>query len=99
MTRKCFSCGATKGLKAIQLQECDCGKCDGFHNSSTCKSCYFSDMISCEMDCHSVDDCLKDATCENHKETLDRFTNWNNLNYHYKPKMTLSNISSQRRES
>ena len=86
MTKKCFSCSKTKGLKAIQLQDCDCGKCDGFHNSSVCKDCYFSEMISCDMDLHSVSDCKNDKTCENHIETMNRFEDWDKMNYHYKLK-------------
>lgn len=84
--KKCFGCGITKGLKAIQQTDCDCGKCQGFHNQSVCKDCYFSDMVSCDMDLHTINDCLKSPNCENHKDTLLRKDHWNELDYHYNPK-------------
>ena len=86
-----MSCGITKGLKSITLPDCDCGKCDGFHDKSVCKSCYFSeDMISCEMDSHSIQSCLTNESCDNHKETLLRKEHWNDLDYYYKPKKTVT---------
>ncbi len=89
--RKCFSCGATKGLKSITFPECDCGNCDGFHNKSVCKPCYFSedDFVGCEMDSHSIADCLTSTNCENHKDTVLRKEHWEELDYYYKPKKTI----------
>lgn len=85
--KKCFSCGATKALKSITFADCDCGKCDGFHNKSVCKSCYFSeDMVGCELDSHSITDCLTSETCPNHKDTVLRKERWDELDYYYKPK-------------
>ena len=86
MTRKCWNCGTTKGLKALTRPDCDCGKCDGWHNSSVCKSCYFSedDFMSCEMDGHSITACLEDVSCENHKDSILRKEHWDELDYNYK---------------
>lgn len=86
--KKCFSCGATKGLKSITFPDCDCGKCEGFHDKSVCKSCYFSedDFVSCEIESHSIADCLTNENCPNHKDTVLRKEHWDELDYHYKPK-------------
>lgn len=81
--KKCFNCGATKGLKGIVNPDCDCGKCDGFHNHAVCKSCYFSEMVGCEFDMHSNDECLKDATCSNHTKTKALYDNWNGFDYNF----------------
>jgi len=43
-------------------------------------------MISCDMDSHSVYDCLKDNNCPNYETTIFRFDNWDKLNYNYKLK-------------
>jgi len=86
--RKCHYCGSRKNLKAIvcvgDLASTYC-KEDSFHDTSVCKKCYF-ELCSCEMDYHEASECLKDESCENHKESLNRFNNWDNLDYNYKPK-------------
>lgn len=87
--KKCFSCGETKRLKSITQNDCDCGKCDGFHNSCICKKCYFSEEISCEMESHSIQDCLTSENCPNHKDTMLRYEHWNELDYYYKPKKNI----------
>jgi len=76
-------CGETKGLKAITCTgiDCDFGK---YHPSSVCKSCYF-DTCSCEEDSHTAGECLQEKDCPNHQESLDRFKNWDKLNYSYQP--------------
>lgn len=84
--KKCYNCDQTKGLKAIQFHDCDCGKCQGLHNRSTCKLCYFSDMVSCDYEYHTVLECMNDTFCENHKHTKDLFSAWDDFDYNYRPK-------------
>ena len=86
--KKCFSCGETKKLKAMQMTDCDCDNgYDGFHNHSICKSCYFSEgYMSCGLDMHDTTICLNDEKCENHKDTKLRLEHWDELDYNYKPK-------------
>jgi len=88
MTRKCVSCGSTKELKGIVIPECDCEECDGLHHRSICKKCYF-DTCSCEFEGHDIEECLKDETCENHKKNVGLLNNWNDYDYHFKPKLAL----------
>jgi hypothetical protein len=88
MTRKCFACGLTIGLKGIEIPDCDCGNDSNWHHHSVCKKCYFETCV-CEMDGHDVSDCLKDETCTNHKKTFGLFHNWDDYDYHFKPKTTL----------
>ncbi len=87
--KKCFSCGETKRLKSITQPDCDCGNCDGLHDSCICKKCYFSELISCEIDSHSIQDCLTSENCPNHKDTMLRYVQWNELDYYYKPKKNI----------
>lgn len=89
--RKCHSCGATKGLKAIVIPDCDepnHSSLGGYHRSSICKSCYF-ETASCDEDFHQVDECLESPSCPNHKDSKLRLEHWNELDYDYKPKKHL----------
>ena len=91
--RKCHDCGETKALKQINVAYCD----DDTHShekngymSSICQSCYV--ICSCgigEEDNHSVDDCLQEPDCPNHKLTKDLCENWDNYNYHWNLKKTV----------
>ncbi len=78
--RKCISCGETKGLKGIMWDDPD-----GYTPHAICKSCYF-ETCSCEVDGHSVKDCLEDITCENHNLTVGLNNNWSDYNYNFKLK-------------
>lgn len=78
MTRKCISCGETKGLKSIFDGE-------DYQHRSICKSCYF-ETCSCEEDNHMTGDCIEQLFCPNHKDSLLRFEHWNELDYNYKLK-------------
>jgi len=91
--RKCYSCNATKELKSIFLEDCDChydlplSQIDKEINHSVCKPCFF-EQASCGQDMHSVSECLEEKNCENYKQMLDYETNWNNYNHYWTLKKT-----------
>ena len=87
MTRKCFNCDSTIGLKGISIPECDCRNDSNWHHHAVCKKCYF-EICACEMDGHEVTDCLKDKTCKNHKMSFELYHNWYDYDYHFRRKST-----------
>jgi len=85
--RKCFSCKATKNLKSILIEDCDC-HFDSMRaifeviNHSVCRHCFF-EIGSCGEDRHSATECLEEETCENHEMTKKYDINWNDYDYNW----------------
>ncbi len=96
--RKCYSCGETKNLKSIFIEDCDC-HFDSFEKPeyhSVCKHCFFE---SCGFEMHQASECLEDKICENHEQTKLYESNWDDYDYGWNQKMTLQTSASRRRET
>ena len=84
--RKCFSCGETKSLKSIFVEDCDC-HFDKLNigdpvNHSVCKVCFF-DHGAIEMDGPEVSECLEDSNGEYYEKANSYNENWNGYDYHW----------------
>lgn len=75
--RQCYSCKATKNLKKIFIEDCDChfDSMEKPEYHSVCKNCFF-ETCACDYESHSASDCLEDSTCENHERTKKYLSKW-----------------------
>lgn len=83
--KQCWNCKSTKNLKSIFIEDCDC-HFDSIEKPEypwTCKNCFF-ESCACGYETHSADECLTYESCENHENTKQYLSNWNDFDSHWK---------------
>ena len=89
--KKCWSCGATKGLKQMNWDLCSDEFLEGREHGSTCKNCYGE--LGCPYEHGIISECIEHGLCPDSQKYKDDLVNWDKTDYHFKTKLELRKVN------